>query len=144
MLVLGAVFGPAGAVLVLIYLAIVVAWIVGTAKIISKAGYSPWFVLLAFVPLVNLVMFFVFAFSDWPVNKELRRCREGGYEPGYGGYPPAPWAAQPAPGYGSGGPQFGPGGWPPPPWPGASPPPPGSSRPPSPGDLLPPPPAPGD
>ena len=151
MLVLGAVFGPAGAVLVLIYLAIVVASIVGTAKIISKAGYSPWFVLLAFVPLVNLVMFFVFAFSDWPVNKELRRCREGGYGPGYGGYPPAPWAAQPAPGYGSGGPQFGPGGWPPPPsgsppppWPGASPPPPGSSRPPSPGDLLPPPPAPGD
>ncbi len=159
MVILASVIGPDGAILVIIYLAIVVASIVGTAKIISKAGYSPWFVLLAFVPLVNLVMFFVFAFSDWPVNKELRRYREGGYGPGYGGYPPAPWAAQPAPGYGSGGPQFGLGAWPAPPsgsppapWPGASPPPPSGSppapwpgaSPPPPGDPPPPPPAPGD
>jgi hypothetical protein len=134
MVILASVMGLDGAILVIIYLAIVVASIVGTAKIISKAGYSAWFVLLAFVPLVNLVMFFVFAFSDWPVHKELRHYRQGGYGPGFGGYPGSPWPNQPTPGYGSGGPQFRPGGWPPPP-PGGSgwpPPPPGGSAPPPP------------
>ena len=139
MVILASVMGLDGAILVIIYLAIVVASIVGTAKIISKAGYSAWFVLLAFVPLVNLVMFFVFAFSDWPVRKELRQY-QGGYGSGPGGYPAPSWAAQPHPGYGPGRPQFPPSGWPaapggsPPPWPGGSvPPAPGGSVPPAPG-----------
>jgi hypothetical protein len=155
MVILASVMGLDGAILVIIYLAIVVASIVGTAKIISKAGYSAWFVLLAFVPLVNLVMFFVFAFSDWPVHKELRHYRQGGYGPGFGGYPGSPWPNQPTPGYGSGGPEFRPSGWPspsggsappapggsPPPWPGAPRTEPGGSSPQWPG--APPPPAPG-
>jgi hypothetical protein len=41
-------------------------YIIPLIKIIRKAGYSGWWVLLAFVPLVNLVMFWVFAFSRWP------------------------------------------------------------------------------
>src|ERR1019366_7049753 len=145
MVILASVMGLDGAILVIIYLAIVVASIVGTAKIISKAGYSAWFVLLAFVPLVNLVMFFVFAFSDWPVHKELRHYRQGGYGPGFGGYPGSPWPNQPTPGYGSGGPQFRPGGWPPPPPGGSAPPPPsgwpspsGGLAPPAPGGSPPP------
>ncbi len=141
MLVLGALVGPAGSILVLLYLAIVVASIVGTAKIISKAGYSAWFVLLAFVPLVNVVMFFVFAFSDWPVQRELRQCRQAAYGPGLGGYPGFPWPAQPVAGYGPGGPQFRPGAWPPPSG-GSVPPAPGGSPPPEP--RTPPPLAPGD
>jgi hypothetical protein len=112
MFVLGAVAGPATAVLVVIYLAIVIASIVGTVKIISKAGYSGWFVLLGLIPLVNLVMFFVFAFSEWPIQKELRHYRQGGVGPGYG-YPAPPWPGQSPPGYGYGGSQFPQGGWPP-------------------------------
>ncbi len=122
MLVLADVVGPAGAILVIVYLALAVASIVGTVKIISKAGYSGWFVLLGLVPLVNIVMFFVFAFSDWPVQKELRRYRQGGYGAGPGGYPVPPWPTQPAgyvpstpAGYGTGVPQYPPSGWPPPP-----------------------------
>lgn len=39
-------------------------------KIIQKAGYSGWWFLVTFVPLLNLVMLWVFAFADWP---NLRR-----------------------------------------------------------------------
>ena len=40
--------------------------IVPPVKILGKAGYSGWWVLLGFVPLVNLIMLWVFAFADWP------------------------------------------------------------------------------
>ena len=141
----------------------VIVVIVAGIKILPKLGYSPWFALLVLIPLVGWVMILVFAFSDWPVDKELRHYRQGGYGPRPGGYPEPPWPGQPAPGYGPGGSQFPQGGWPPPApnappqWPGSSAPsgsagPPGTwpGGPPEPGDTpLPPwpggpvPPAPG-
>ncbi|OJY23563.1 hypothetical protein [Pandoraea sp. 64-18] len=36
------------------------------ARIIRRAGFSPWWVLLAFVPMLNLIMIWVFAFVQWP------------------------------------------------------------------------------
>ncbi len=33
----------------------------------KKAGFSPWFSLLMYIPLVNLVMLYVLAFSQWKV-----------------------------------------------------------------------------
>jgi hypothetical protein len=44
-------------------------------KIFAKAGYPGALGLLLLVPLVNLVMFFFLAFSDWPVLKELEALR---------------------------------------------------------------------
>ncbi len=35
-------------------------------RILHKAGYSGWWVVLGFVPVVNIVMVWVFAFADWP------------------------------------------------------------------------------
>lgn len=35
-------------------------------KIFSKTGYSGWLSLLMLVPLVNLIVLYVIAFSDWP------------------------------------------------------------------------------
>jgi hypothetical protein len=35
-------------------------------KIVSKAGYSGFWSLLSLVPVVNLIMLWVFAFSAWP------------------------------------------------------------------------------
>ena len=38
----------------------------------KKAGFSPWFSLLMFIPGVNLIMVYVLAFSEWkvvPVNQ---------------------------------------------------------------------------
>jgi hypothetical protein len=36
------------------------------AKAVKKAGYSAWWALLGFVPIVNLVMLWVFAYAKWP------------------------------------------------------------------------------
>lgn len=33
----------------------------------KKAGFSPWFSLLMFVPLLNIVTLYVLAFSEWKV-----------------------------------------------------------------------------
>jgi ABC-type transport system involved in cytochrome c biogenesis permease subunit len=33
----------------------------------KKAGFSPWLSLLMFVPLINLVMLYVLAFTEWKV-----------------------------------------------------------------------------
>lgn len=33
----------------------------------KKAGFSPWLSLLMFIPLVNLIMLYVLAFSQWKV-----------------------------------------------------------------------------
>ena len=44
-------------------------------KIFAKAGYPGALGLLLLVPLVNLVMFFFLAFSEWPVLKELQALR---------------------------------------------------------------------
>ena len=35
-------------------------------KILQKAGYSGWWVLVGFVPLLNIIMLWVFAFASWP------------------------------------------------------------------------------
>ncbi|WP_417317090.1 DUF805 domain-containing protein [Emcibacter sp.] len=35
-------------------------------RVIHKAGYSGWWVLITFVPIVNFIMIWVFAFADWP------------------------------------------------------------------------------
>ena len=35
-------------------------------KILNKAGYSRAWILLMFIPLVNIVMLWLFAFANWP------------------------------------------------------------------------------
>jgi hypothetical protein len=35
--------------------------------IFKKAGFSPWLCLLLILPLVNIVMLYVLAFTDWKV-----------------------------------------------------------------------------
>lgn len=41
-------------------------------KIFSKAGFSWALGLLILVPIANIVMLFVLAFAEWPVERELR------------------------------------------------------------------------
>ncbi len=40
------------------------------SRVIARAGYSPWWALLGVVPVVNVVMLWVFAFSKWPALPE--------------------------------------------------------------------------
>ncbi len=86
----GQVIGAFFVIDLVVVLIVMIAW----AKIISKAGYNGWLVLLALIPLVNVILFFVFAFSTWPIEQRLRSG-------GYGGYPPGsyPGAGYPAAGY---------------------------------------------
>lgn len=47
-------------------------------RIVRRAGYSGWWVLLAFVPVVGYVLFLMFAFRPWPVES---RGRLNSYQP---------------------------------------------------------------
>ena len=50
-------------VIVLLILVIAI-WL--PVRILHKAGYSGWWVLLTLIPVVNIVLLWVFAFADWP------------------------------------------------------------------------------
>ena len=35
--------------------------------IFKKAGFSPWLALLMYIPLINIIVLYVVAFSNWKV-----------------------------------------------------------------------------
>lgn len=59
----------------LVGLAVWLIFLIAYIKIISKAGYSGWWVLIMFVPIVNVIMLLVFAYKQWPVQRELAELR---------------------------------------------------------------------
>jgi len=61
---------------IFISLAATILTIVIYCKIFSKTGYSWALGLLMLVPIANIIMLFILAFSDWPVHKELRLLRQ--------------------------------------------------------------------
>jgi hypothetical protein len=78
-------------------------------KIITKAGYSGWYVLTAFVPIVNIVTFMIFVFGKWPIQTRLEHAERRGSRD----YPPPQFvAAGTGPTTAPGGPR--PGSFPPP------------------------------
>ena len=73
-------------VLLFVYLGILVLSVVAAVKVVTKAGYSGWWVLITVVPLVGTVFIFIFAFSTWPVTREVQMLRAQLAEHrGYGG-----------------------------------------------------------
>ncbi|HEX2582363.1 MAG TPA: hypothetical protein VHL08_10380 [Dongiaceae bacterium] len=42
------------------------ALLIPMAVIIGKAGFSKWWILVAFIPVINIIFFWIFAFADWP------------------------------------------------------------------------------
>ena len=48
---------------------IAVAFVAVFGRILNRAGYSRWWLLTLVVPLVNLIMRWVFACGDWPAAK---------------------------------------------------------------------------
>lgn len=44
-------------------------WLVPAWRIVGKAGFPPLLSLLALIPLVNVVMLWVFAFTRWPSER---------------------------------------------------------------------------
>jgi hypothetical protein len=61
--------------------------------IFKKAGFSPWFALLLFIPLANIIILYVLAFAQWKVAPLPQYA--GGYLPT--AYPPAYPPAAPPP-----------------------------------------------
>jgi len=49
---------------VILLIIIVPVWLMG--KILVKAGFSGWFSLISFVPIVNVIALWIFAFIPWP------------------------------------------------------------------------------
>ena len=108
------IFGGVGIVLLIVYLAVLVVMVWAYVNIIRRAGYSGWWVLIGLVPLVNLVMFLVFAFKEWPVQRELAALRamaaqQQAYGQPHGGqqYGGQPYGGQQYGGQQYGGPQYG-------------------------------------
>src|SRR5204863_4585217 len=62
--------------------------------IFKKAGYSFWMSLLMLIPLVNVIWLLVFAFSEWPIHKELAMFRSR-YGAATSGFPVMPPTSQP-------------------------------------------------
>jgi hypothetical protein len=51
----------------------VVVW--ATGKICEKAGFSWAWGLLAFIPFVNLIVLLKLAFTEWPIERDVRSLR---------------------------------------------------------------------
>lgn len=58
---------PFAAILTLLFLAFIIIpfWF-----IFSKAGYSRWLSFLMVVPIVNIILLYFLAFSNWPSLKK--------------------------------------------------------------------------
>jgi len=74
-----AIFAIFGIFLALI---VVIIKVLIFCKIFSKAGYCWALGLLMLVPIVNIIMPFVLAFADWPIQKELRLLKQQQEKPG--------------------------------------------------------------
>lgn len=55
-----------GAIQILFIIGYILIFIVPIWKIVSKAGYSGAWSLLMIIPVLNVIMLWVFAFSRWP------------------------------------------------------------------------------
>ena len=47
---------------------ILILYAIPAARILNKAGFSRWWTIPFFIPLLNLVPLWVFAFTRWPAT----------------------------------------------------------------------------
>jgi len=59
-------------IIIIAVIAIIMYW-----RIASKAGYPGAYSLLMLVPLVNLIIVILFAFTEWPIEREVKALRGG-------------------------------------------------------------------
>jgi hypothetical protein len=52
-----------------IFIAVVVLILYPIGRILRRLGLSPFWSLLVFIPLVNLISLWILAFSEWPAGK---------------------------------------------------------------------------
>jgi len=57
-----------GELVIILISAAVIGW--PYCRVLSRLGFSPWLGLLVFVPLVNIVLLWVFAYASWPALRK--------------------------------------------------------------------------
>jgi uncharacterized membrane protein len=75
------IIGPGIAVMFILFILGLIVAVIAIKAIIScmifaKAGYHWAMGLLMIVPIANIIMPFVLAFSKWPIQKELEQLRQ--------------------------------------------------------------------
>jgi len=58
-----------GVTSLIVMLVVAVVFLIAWYKIFKKAGYPGWYVILMIIPAINLIIFLIFAFGQWPVLK---------------------------------------------------------------------------
>lgn len=53
----------------IVFLLLAWAFVVIFGRIVNRAGYPRWWLLTMIVPLLNLIMLWVFAFAEWPAGR---------------------------------------------------------------------------
>ena len=62
-------------VMVVLFAASVVISAVALVRIVQRAGYNGWWVLIMFVPVANMLALWYFGFGPWPADARLARAR---------------------------------------------------------------------
>jgi hypothetical protein len=78
---LAAMMAGFGLIWSLIVLALLVVGIIAYWRIAMKAGYAGALSLLMLVPILNFIIFLIFAFSEWPIEARLRMAGGGARTP---------------------------------------------------------------
>ena len=60
-------------VLLIVVMVLPVWFFALTAK---KAGYAPWWALLGLVPVLNVIVLYLFAYREWPALSSQATARE--------------------------------------------------------------------
>ncbi len=61
---------------ILMVLGILIVKALICCTIFAKAGYCWAYGLLMFIPIANIIMIFMLAFGDWPIQRQLRRLEQ--------------------------------------------------------------------
>lgn len=62
---------PSAAQILLLLVVILIAVVIPAylfSSVIRKSGHNPWWVVLTFIPFVNILAIWVFAFAPWPAE----------------------------------------------------------------------------
>jgi uncharacterized membrane protein YhaH (DUF805 family) len=62
--------------LIILVISIIIYW-----RIATKAGYPGAYSLLLLIPVVNLIVIIMFAFTEWPIERDLKALRGGAGRP---------------------------------------------------------------
>jgi uncharacterized membrane protein YhaH (DUF805 family) len=64
---------PGGTIEVIIGIIFLLLFIFPYFRIFQRTGHSGWWAILIVVPLVNIIMLWVFAYIRWPALDEARK-----------------------------------------------------------------------